>query len=122
MSAGAKFVYDADCGFCTRFATWVARHVDGRVDVVAGQRLADPAAVGLSLDDIRASSWFITPDGVRLGHDAGVAAALVAAGGAWRVVGRLLRNPLVAAVARPAYALIARNRHRMPGGSPSCRL
>lgn len=121
MSA-ATFVYDADCGFCTGVATWLSRRVDGRVRVVAGQELADPASVGLSLDEIRESSWFITADGERLGYAAGVAAALVAAGGAWGAVGRVLRTPVVAPVARPVYAWIARNRHRMPGGSPSCRL
>jgi predicted DCC family thiol-disulfide oxidoreductase YuxK len=40
----------------------------------------------------------------------------------WRLVGRLIITPPVSWLAGPVYALIARNRHRLPGASDSCRL
>jgi predicted DCC family thiol-disulfide oxidoreductase YuxK len=45
---------------------------------------------------------------------------LVWTGGGWRLIGRLVLVPGVIRVARVAYRWIARNRHRMPGGSAAC--
>jgi len=42
--------------------------------------------------------------------------------GLWRVAGRLLSRPPVLWVARPAYAVVAANRHRLPGSTDACRL
>ena len=120
MSARATFVYDGDCGFCTRFATWLAARVTD-VDVVAAQR-APLATWHLTDEDVRASSWFVGPDGTRRGRHLGIAAALEATGRPWAPVGRLVRTRAVAPVAGAVYDWVARNRHRMPGGTPACRL
>ena len=47
---------------------------------------------------------------------------LVDAGGAWRPLGRLLGLAPVRAAAWPVYRWIARNRHRLPGGTAACSL
>jgi predicted DCC family thiol-disulfide oxidoreductase YuxK len=114
-AAAGTFVYDGDCGFCTRFARWLTPRVAGRVEVVTAPR-AD-------LDvDVRTTSWFVTPAGTRLGRHAGIAAALDAAGGPWRLAGRAIASRPVAPLAGAVYDWVARNRHRMPGGTSECRL
>jgi predicted DCC family thiol-disulfide oxidoreductase YuxK len=111
--ARATFVYDAECGFCTRFARWLVPRVAGRLDVVPAH---------LTGEDVRASSWYLGPDGARLARHAGIAAALDATDGPWRFAGRVLRARPLAPVAGVVYDWVARNRHRMPGGTPQCRL
>jgi predicted DCC family thiol-disulfide oxidoreductase YuxK len=113
-------VYDGDCAFCTRTARRVERRLHGRADVQAWQFL-DLAALDLTVRDVTTAAWWI--DGPRRdrGHRA-IGRALVAVGGAWGVVGRLLLVPPVSWVARPVYALVARFRHRMPGATDACRL
>lgn len=58
---------------------------------------------------------------VRSGH-AAIAAMLGTAGPLWRPLGRFLLLPGVSALAARAYALVAANRHRLPGGTPACKL
>ena len=48
--------------------------------------------------------------------------ALIAIGGFWTVVGRVLLLPPVRTLAAPLYRLIARYRHRSTGGSAACHV
>ena len=86
--------------------------------VVPGQRL-DLAEAGLSESDIKTAAWWV--DGVKResGHKA-IALALQAMGGIWAPLGKVVRAG--GPVSALAYRLIARYRHRLPGGSPACRL
>jgi predicted DCC family thiol-disulfide oxidoreductase YuxK len=56
------------------------------------------------------------------GGAAAIGRFLVAAGGAWRPLGRLILLPGIRAVAGVVYRLVAANRHRLPGGTPACRV
>ena len=53
---------------------------------------------------------------------AAIARMLVDAGSYWRPLGWLLDRRPVRWIAGPAYRLIARNRHRLPGGTAACLL
>ena len=63
---------------------------------------------------------------VTLGHTAGpeAIAGLLRASTSpfWRACGRILSLRPVVAVTWPLYRWIARNRHRMPGGTAQCSL
>ena len=47
---------------------------------------------------------------------------LIAIGGLWRVAGHLLLVPPISWVAALVYALVARYRHKLPGGTVACRV
>jgi len=109
-----RLVYDADCGFCTRFAQWVGPSV-------SWQEL-DLAAAATTEQEMRsAAGWLDDGRVVVTGADA-ISAALVARGGAAGLAGRIIARPPVRGLARVVYRVVARNRHRMPGGTPSCRV
>ena len=114
------FVYDGDCAFCTRVARWVEGRVNGQADVQPGHAL-DLDALGLTEGDVTAAAWWIE-DGRRDRGYRSIGRALIAVGGAWGLAGRLMLVPPVSWLARPVYALVARNRHKMPGGTDACRL
>ena len=116
-----QLIYDGDCAFCTRVARWAADRLGPDAEVVAWQR-ADLAKVGLTAVECAAAvQWVDRSGNVGAGHVA-VARALVAMGGPWRVVGVVLGLPVVSALAAVLYRLVARNRHRLPGGTDACRL
>jgi predicted DCC family thiol-disulfide oxidoreductase YuxK len=114
-------VYDGDCMFGSSVAGWVAAQWDGRPRAVPWQRLA-PAqldAIGLSAADMRAAAWWVDARGRHRGHLA-IARALVAAGGWPGALGQVLLVPPFRSLGAAAYPVIARWRHRLPGGTPSC--
>lgn len=113
-------VYDGDCGFCARSARWVQIRLPATCGAsVAAWQSLDLRAVGLTPTDVADAAWWVDAHGRRRGHRA-AAAALRAIGGGWAVAGRLLDLPPVSWVAAGVYALVARNRHRMPGSTAAC--
>lgn len=127
----ALLVYDGDCGFCTRSVQAIERWVrPASVSFQPWQGL-DLAALELTEDQVNtAVQWCVPagegPAGGRLLARASGAAALgqvLRRGSApWQVLGTLLALPPVSWLAAGVYRLIARNRHRMPGGTAACAL
>ena len=117
-------VYDGDCSFCSSAARWVSARWVGSEEAIAWQRLnADQLdRLGLTLDDVRSAAWWIDAAGRRSRGHLAIARALRAAPGWPSVVGRVLLVPPVRWLAAGAYPLVARWRHRLPGGTPACRV
>jgi predicted DCC family thiol-disulfide oxidoreductase YuxK len=118
------FLYDGDCAFCTSSAGFIGRHIPTSAAVTPWQ-LADLDALGVTQADAEASVQWIDPGSgrpVRAAGTAAIASLLVDAGSYWRPLGRLLDVRPVRWLAGLAYRLIARNRHRLPGGTAACRL
>ena len=88
--------------------------------------MGDLDALGLTVEECDASVQWISTDttGRRIvaSGPAAIAALLRSSTGPWRVVGWTLGRRLVLAVAWPVYRWVARNRDRMPGGTPACAL
>jgi predicted DCC family thiol-disulfide oxidoreductase YuxK len=116
MRPAGHVVYDADCGFCTRYARWVDR------DPVSWQSL-DLDAVGATAEQAANFAGFLSSEGriTALGAPA-IAAALRARGGWTAPLGWLMTLPGVRSLAALVYPVIARNRHRLPGGTAACKV
>lgn len=114
------FVFDGDCAFCTSAARLLGR-IGPQAEIVAWQ-LADLDELGITAAQASEAVRWIGADGaVRSGHEA-IAAALGTAGWPWRVAGRVILLPVVSPLAAATYRLVARNRHRLPGGTPACAI
>jgi predicted DCC family thiol-disulfide oxidoreductase YuxK len=113
-------VFDGDCGFCTWSASQIARWSAGALDVVPWQR-ADLSGLGLTEAQCAVAVQFVDGDGVVSGG-AAVARALQSCREPWRTAGRLLGLSVLAPVVERGYAVVAANRHRLPGGTPACAL
>ncbi|MBS45975.1 MAG: thiol-disulfide oxidoreductase [Nocardioides sp.] len=113
-------VYDGDCGFCSVCADWLDRH--GTAGVVSWQR-SDLAALGLTEDDVRARAYWLDADGRVAEQGAGaVLASLATCGAPWSWLARIGSLRVLRPLADLVYALVARNRHRLPGSTAACRL
>ncbi|MGL4339972.1 MAG: thiol-disulfide oxidoreductase DCC family protein [Rhodoglobus sp.] len=85
------------------------------------QRL-DYGALGLSHDEVTHYAWLVTSAHQYAGHLALSALLRMQPSFAWRFAGRLLATPPVSWLAATGYHLIAKNRHRLPGGTPACAM
>ena len=121
VATGGTLMFDGDCGFCSRWVDWARARVSAEVTFAPGVAF-DLESVGLTPEDIAAAAWWITPDGRLRRGSAAIAAVLRECPGAWSRVGRALEVPPVSWCATAVYAIVARHRSRLPGGSPSCGL
>jgi predicted DCC family thiol-disulfide oxidoreductase YuxK len=114
-------VFDGDCGFCTTSALWIEHRLPPGARVEPWQRL-DLGLLGLTERDVQTAAYWIDERGrAHRGHEA-IARALIAAGGAWKVIGALLLLPPLSWLARAGYHLVANYRDKLPGGTPACKL
>ncbi|MCY3649643.1 MAG: DUF393 domain-containing protein [Acidimicrobiaceae bacterium] len=110
-------VYDGKCGFCSRSARWIEARLPANARVEPWQSL-ELEELGLRPDEVEAAVWWIDDDGHSTRRSRGAEAigrSLIAAGGLWTAAGLLIIHPPLCWLARPAYTLIAANRHRLPG-------
>ncbi|GAB4081654.1 DUF393 domain-containing protein [Modestobacter muralis] len=114
-------VFDGDCAFCTS-AVGVARRVPPADVTVVAWQFADLAALGTTAERAQQELLWVDGDGTISGGAAAVARLLRAAGLPLSVLGVLISLPPLRWVAPPVYRLVAANRHRLPGGTPACRM
>ncbi len=116
----AYLVYDADCGFCTRSANWLAAR--GTVAIQPWQAVADLGEIGLTEQLVtEAAYWVENERPVGRGAEA-IGRALIARGGGATLLGRLILGRPVAPLAARVYAVVARYRYALPGGTDACRV
>jgi predicted DCC family thiol-disulfide oxidoreductase YuxK len=115
------FVYDGDCAFCTTCARFIEKRIPTSAEVTPWQ-FSDLEALGVTQADAEAAVLWIAPGERTVAGPEAIARLLVDAGSFWRPLGWVLDLPPVRWVAWPVYRLIARNRHRLPGGTAACSL
>ena len=113
-------MFDGDCGFCTTSAQAVQRLFPD-VDVVPWQR-ADLTGFGLTPQECTDAVQWIGIDGSRATGAEGIGRLLIAHGPVWAAIGLLAQVPPTSWAAAAVYRAVARNRHRLPGGTPACAL
>jgi predicted DCC family thiol-disulfide oxidoreductase YuxK len=113
-------VFDGDCAFCTTSAGWATRLL--RLDRVEPWQHLDLDSLGLDGDRCEQALQWVATDGSIHSGERAVIAALRHAGGFWRLPAGVLAAPGVRTLAGVSYRWVARNRHRLPGGTPACRL
>ena len=117
-------VFDGDCGFCTSSAEWVLRHLSSDARIVPWQKLGDGglAALGLSVGQASSAAWWVDERGRSFGGHLAIGKALADCRPPWNWLGKAALIPPGVWVGRLLYPLVSRYRHRLPGGTPACRI
>jgi predicted DCC family thiol-disulfide oxidoreductase YuxK len=120
----AMLIFDGDCGFCTTVAQWAERGWRTTAEKQPWQTLGSLrlAEFGLTTDQAQAMVWWVDPAGHPVGGHRAIAEALKEGTGWRRVLGSMILLPPAVWLAPIAYRTVSRNRHRLPGGTPACRL
>ena len=117
---GTYLIYDADCGFCTRTAHWLAAR--GTVALRSWQAIADLGELGLDERVVTEAAYWVEDERPVARGAAAIGRALIARGGAAKLLGRIVVSRPVVPLAARVYALVARNRFALPGGTDACRV
>ena len=95
---------------------------DGRIAIASWQHIPDRLAdLGLTEEDGRRQAWFVDANGRLHGGAAAINAAMSAVRWA-RPFTFLYRLPGSRQLQDWLYRQVAANRHRLPGGNPTCAL
>jgi len=112
-------IYDGDCAFCT---LWVER-LRSRLTLfprAVPSHSIEPDDYGLSATDLTTYAWYVTPTHQYAGHLAASALLRVQPQAWLRFLGWSIATPPLSWCAALGYRLIARFRHRLPGGTATC--
>ncbi len=117
----AYLIFDGDCGFCTSTANAVVAR--STVPIVAhAWQLTDVTRFGLTEQQTAARVYLVVGDEKFGGHLAFAYLLFIQKNWALKAIGWLLTVPPLCWVASLGYALVARFRHRLPGGTPACKM
>jgi predicted DCC family thiol-disulfide oxidoreductase YuxK len=113
-------IFDGDCKFCSSSARAFVRMTKSRIPTSPYQR-TDLAALGLRLQDCEQAVQYVSDRGIESGHLA-IAQGLIDSKTIWSLAGYVLKWPVITSIAFVVYHWIAKNRHRLPGGTPACSI
>jgi predicted DCC family thiol-disulfide oxidoreductase YuxK len=114
-------VFDGDCAFCSSSVRAAQRWIGDMPAAVPYQR-AELASLGLTEAECLTAVRYVARDHRAYAGEDAVAALLMGAGKGWWFLGALMRVPGLHWLAGVAYRWVARNRHRLPGGTPACSI
>jgi predicted DCC family thiol-disulfide oxidoreductase YuxK len=112
-------IYDGDCAFCTLWVNRLQRSLPVFPQALTSQSI-NPDDYALSAADLTRFAWYLTPTHQYAGHLAASALLRVQPTRWLRFVGWLLATPPISWFAALGYGLVARFRHRLPGGTATC--
>ena len=114
-------IFDGDCGFCTTSANWIVAHSKVAITATPFQWTALENC-GLTAQQASDQVWIVV-DGERFGgHECIAKIALLQPNLLYRLIGGLMLVWPFSLVAALVYRMVAKNRHRLPGGTPACKL
>ena len=114
-------IYDGDCAFCSSSIRTLQRIIK-RAPLMRPYQFTKLEDYGLTLEQCETALQYVAIDGkISAGHEA-YRQMLKGLGGGWKVLGMLMRTPGYYAIANTVYRWVAKNRHRMPGGTPTCSI
>lgn len=119
-------IFDGDCGFCTSVANRVVQRSTTPIEALAWQ-LNDVTRFGVSSEQASRRVYLVTGDEVNgfhrfSGHLAFAQILRLQRNRGLSLLGRVLSWIPFRWFGALGYALIARFRHRLPGGTPACKI
>jgi predicted DCC family thiol-disulfide oxidoreductase YuxK len=125
VTTNQVLIYDGDCKFCQLSLEFGIRHLSTFPKYVAFQKI-DPIKFGLTIEQVKTQIWLVaqSPDQTKPkgGHLAAGEILLMQKNPFYKVLGWLIKTPPTSFLADVVYRWVAKNRHRMPGGSRQCKL
>lgn len=120
-SQASVLIFDGDCGFCTTVSNFAVKNTKLPVRAEAWQ-LVDVTKYGLTKEQTAKRVYFVH-NGKIFAANRAVARLLALKNNLfYKILGYLLQIPPISWLAIPGYYLVARFRHKLPGGTPACKL
>jgi predicted DCC family thiol-disulfide oxidoreductase YuxK len=121
MQAKPLLIFDGDCGFCTTATNFILKHTSTPL-LAEPYQFIDPSAYGLTLEQVQAKVYLVLDGKNYSGHEAFANLFKIQKNLLLRSFGYLILIPPFVWLARPGYALVAKYRQKLPGGTPACKM
>jgi predicted DCC family thiol-disulfide oxidoreductase YuxK len=114
-------IFDGDCGFCTTTANWIEKNSLIPIESQPYQwaKLAD---FGLTEEEAAAKVQLVVGGKVFAGHHCMAKLLLIQPNVLLKLLGALMVMPGVDPISAKVYDSVAANRHKLPGGTPACKM
>ncbi|WP_138274849.1 thiol-disulfide oxidoreductase DCC family protein [Rhodoluna limnophila] len=114
-------IFDGDCGFCTTTANLIREKSSTPIEIHPWQFI-DVTKYGLTQAQTMDKVFVV--EGVKTfgGHRAFAKILLLQKNPLLTLAGALIMYTPIAWLARPGYRLVAKYRHKLPGGTPACKI
>jgi predicted DCC family thiol-disulfide oxidoreductase YuxK len=117
----ATLIFDGDCGFCTSTANFIKVRSSVAIEIHPWQFI-DVTNFGLTQAQTASRVYFVVDGKNYAGHAALAKVLLIQRNWLFKVFGGLMMTPPFSWLASLGYRLVAKFRHRLPGGTPACKL
>lgn len=114
-------IFDGTCGFCTSATNYILKHSSAKL-VAHPWQFIDVTHYGISQEQAQSKVQLVVDGQVFAGHEAFAMLLRLQKNLFLKVVGKLLVIPPFSLLARFGYFLTAKYRHKLPGGTPACKL
>jgi predicted DCC family thiol-disulfide oxidoreductase YuxK len=117
----ATLIFDGDCGFCTTTANFIVRKSKTPIVAHPWQRI-DTLDYGILQQQAQDRVYMYVDGHAYGGHEAFAAVLRLQKNWFMSALAFLIVVPPVCWLSRIAYRLVAKFRHKLPGGTPACKL
>ncbi len=114
-------IYDGDCAFCSSSVRAVKKLLK-KLPTIEPYQFLNLDKFGLTPEMCTLEAKFVRADGVVVGGHNAFIELFKFAGGFWKFLAILVGLPGLRSIAGFCYRWIAKNRFRLPGGTPTCAL
>jgi len=121
MTSNITLIFDGDCGFCTSAANQIVRRSKTEIVAVPWQFI-DLSQYSLTQEQVADQVYLAIDDENFAGHEAFAMVFRVQPNSFLRFIGKTMMSRYLRWFSMPLYRLVARYRHKLPGGTPACKL
>jgi predicted DCC family thiol-disulfide oxidoreductase YuxK len=121
MTSNITLIFDGDCGFCTSAANQIVKRSKAKIVAVPWQ-FTDLAQYSLTQAQVADQVYLAIDDENFAGHEAFAMVFRVQPNAFLRFIGKTMMSRYLRWFSMPIYRLVARYRHKLPGGTPACKL
>ena len=114
-------IFDGDCGFCTSTANYIQKHTKTLLEIHPWQWI-DLSEYGLLASDTSDRVYMVVDGQTYGGHEAFAQILRLQKNWLLSAIAFLMVVPPFCWLAKAGYALVARYRHKLPGGTPACKM
>ena len=114
-------IFDGDCGFCTSTANYILKRSKTALEIHPWQWI-DLSEYGLLASDTADRVYMVVDGQTYGGHEAFAQILRLQKNWLLSAIAFLMVVPPFCWLAKAGYALVARYRHKLPGGTPACKM
>jgi predicted DCC family thiol-disulfide oxidoreductase YuxK len=117
----AVLIFDGDCGFCTTTANFIVKRSRSAIEAHPWQFI-DVTKYGITQEQAKARVYVINNGKAFGGHDAFAQLLRLQKNWLLAAIAAVMVVPPISWLSALGYRLVARYRHKLPGGTPACKL